>query len=495
MKKIISAVLTLTMLLSVSVCFAEETISDWAQNTIATAKSVNIVTEDFGITDYTQDISREKFCELAVNVLESLGAELPVYVNENPFSDVSKQDVLVLNKIGVINGKGDGLFAPNDNLTREEAATILYRMASFLNIETPDKKEYVYYADENLISDWAENAVYAMRELGVMQGTADYEFSPGETFTIEQAVATVLRIYSDDYKAYSDKSLGKVVIWINDGYITDSDINYYISSIASDYANQNQLTIQELKSYNWDKKVNGVKLSDTIIQDAIDATILNLVFVQMGEENGVSINTADIREIKAEIEYLQNVYAPEDLKLRIQAMGLTGIEQYEQMYTNLIALQKIQQDMTYNPKNYYPEDISVLAKYKSDEYVTALHILVSDISTARSVLSQVKKGTDFIELMHKYNEDLGETDAGYTFQKGEMVEEFEKAAFKLNINEISDVVKTDYGYHIIKRVAGINELMEYRVAEANKAMTIDETVEFSVTTVMNNLIASLEAVK
>lgn len=64
------------------------------------------------------------------------------------------------------------------------------------------------------------------------------------------------------------------------------------------------------------------------------------------------------------------------------------------------------------------------------------------LATAQNVAQQAKSGGDFDQLMTQYNTDTSETSAGYTFKKGEMVEEFETAAFALKLNEISEPVKT-----------------------------------------------------
>lgn len=77
---------------------------------------------------------------------------------------------------------------------------------------------------------------------------------------------------------------------------------------------------------------------------------------------------------------------------------------------------------------------------------------------AEEVLQQIKDGADFEEMIAEYNEDPGETVeedgsvVGYYFRSGTMVEAFEDAAFSLGDNEVSDLVETDYGYHIIKRI-------------------------------------------
>ncbi len=94
-------------------------------------------------------------------------------------------------------------------------------------------------------------------------------------------------------------------------------------------------------------------------------------------------------------------------------------------------------------------------------FVTAKHILIladetnhtTAKKTAEAVLKEAKSGKDFDELIDKYNEDPGvaQNPDGYTFTYGEMVEPFEEAAFALKEGEISGIVETSYGYHIIKR--------------------------------------------
>ena len=73
---------------------------------------------------------------------------------------------------------------------------------------------------------------------------------------------------------------------------------------------------------------------------------------------------------------------------------------------------------------------------------------------ARSILERALAGEDFDELMAIYGEDPGmwERPEGYTFTRGAMVPEFEEATLALQIGEISDLVRTQFGYHIIKRI-------------------------------------------
>ena len=98
-----------------------------------------------------------------------------------------------------------------------------------------------------------------------------------------------------------------------------------------------------------------------------------------------------------------------------------------------------------------------LSEFLQKRYAHVSHILVSNETEnaetlIQEILDRARGGEDFASLVAAYNEDPGLTDDGYYFGPGEMVEEFEEASFALGEGEISDVVKTSYGYHIIKKL-------------------------------------------
>ena len=97
---------------------------------------------------------------------------------------------------------------------------------------------------------------------------------------------------------------------------------------------------------------------------------------------------------------------------------------------------------------YYEENKD---SFKVDE-VTASHILVEKESTAKEILEKLEAGEKFEDLAKQYGTDGTKDNGGSlgTFGRGQMVKEFEDAAFALEPGEISDIVKTQFGYHIIK---------------------------------------------
>jgi len=89
---------------------------------------------------------------------------------------------------------------------------------------------------------------------------------------------------------------------------------------------------------------------------------------------------------------------------------------------------------------------------KSEQEVHARHILVPTEDEAKAIIAQLKNGADFATLAKEKSKDPGAADGGDLgyFTKEQMVPEFAEAAFKLDKGQISDPVKTQFGWHVIK---------------------------------------------
>ena len=94
--------------------------------------------------------------------------------------------------IGVVNGVGNGNFAPPDTLTREQAATMLARLSNALGKQIPENAPT--FSDSGSVSDWATAAVGQMQSAGIMGGVGNNMFSPKGDYTREQSIVTMLRL-------------------------------------------------------------------------------------------------------------------------------------------------------------------------------------------------------------------------------------------------------------------------------------------------------------
>lgn len=199
----------------------EITCSQWAAENILECIELGFMNEiEISELTYTDPITREKFCEIIYDMLMKTidtGFAVPSALY---FEDTHNPKVSTLYYADIINGKADRIFAPDDFLTREEAATILIRTAQFMDIGMPQSAyDGKVYDDEKDISEWAFPSVHYCRKLELMTGTGEAEFSPKEEYTVEQAIATVMRLY---------KKSGKKIRY--NITITDLDNSILISS-------------------------------------------------------------------------------------------------------------------------------------------------------------------------------------------------------------------------------------------------------------------------
>lgn len=144
---------------------------------------------------WNEDISRLQFCELVYNTVNGV-KELPVAkLARNPFDDVNNHKINTLAFSNIVSGKEENVFAPNDKITREEAAVILCRAAKYAGLEMPTAKVDMSYSDNSEISEWAVSGVYSLKVLEIMSDTADKTFSPKANYTVGESVNSLVKLY------------------------------------------------------------------------------------------------------------------------------------------------------------------------------------------------------------------------------------------------------------------------------------------------------------
>ena len=131
--------------------------------------------------------------------------------------------------------------------------------------------------------------------------------------------------------------------------------------------------------------------------------------------------------------------------------GLTQTEEFQKLYREFVFQHSIGQ--MFKTINVTDEECEAYYNENKEQFKDrAAHILVEEEEKANELLAAIEGGADFHELASGNSKcpsgsrggDLGD------FGRGQMVPEFEQAAFALNIGEISGVVKTQFGYHLIK---------------------------------------------
>lgn len=173
-------------------------------------------------------ITREDFCSLAAAVYRAWDRENVLQAASTgkvSFTDTDNADVLLCASAGVVNGVGNGKFAPDKNITRQEAASMLHRLGALnknVKNDVNDRLPHVF-ADGGKIRSWARSDINWVYRQGIMNGTGSNHFTPDGAYTREQSIATTLRLYDSRYALAPEAEAAHYVLVPNERTVTIED--------------------------------------------------------------------------------------------------------------------------------------------------------------------------------------------------------------------------------------------------------------------------------
>ena len=171
--------------------------SPWAVSELKQAQTDNLTTGRV-MSGFTQNITREEFCGLAVKLYEALSGKQALPVANNPFTDTSDIDVLKAVNLGIVYGVSENAFAPNANITRQEICVMIFRALQDakpgLDFSTTGVGKFT---DENLIAAWALDAVRFASKQGIMKGPGNNTIDPLSNTSREQGIILIKRTFEN----------------------------------------------------------------------------------------------------------------------------------------------------------------------------------------------------------------------------------------------------------------------------------------------------------
>ncbi|MGG4169349.1 peptidylprolyl isomerase [Rossellomorea vietnamensis] len=206
-------------------------------------------------------------------------------------------------------------------------------------------------------------------------------------------------------------------------------------------------------------------LVDQYGDGALDTLIAEKIVKLESEKKDLTVKDS---EIKKELEKIKGQYDSEEAFNEALASSGSDLDSVKENIKTYLLTEKLLKDRIKitddQVKEYFEANKDTFAQ---KEQVEASHILVDDEKTAQEVKKKLDEGGDFAELAKEYSTDTSNAESGGElgyFGKGEMVSEFDDKAFSMKKGEISDPVKTEFGYHIIK-VTGKKEAREAVLAD------------------------------
>ncbi len=168
--------------------------SSWAIPEIQAAIGYKLTTDSV-LTGFSNKITREEFCEIAVKLYEAISGQT-AQPAANPFNDTTNSEILKAYKLGIVKGITQNSFAPDNAITRQEISVMLLRALK----EAKPNGDYSItgapvIADEKEIATWAMESVKYMNKAGIMNGTGGNNISPKGNTTKEQAIALIKRMF------------------------------------------------------------------------------------------------------------------------------------------------------------------------------------------------------------------------------------------------------------------------------------------------------------
>ena len=184
---------------------------------------------------------------------------------------------------------------------------------------------------------------------------------------------------------------------------------------------------------------------EQVLSDLINEQLIR----QAAKQAKVTVTQA---EVEAEIDKLREQVGPSFDSMLAQ-YGMTVDDLRKNMDLNLLVFKISTKDITVGDDAlmaFFEENKS---DYDQPEMVKASHILVESEEKAKEIQTKLAEGADFAELARDESSDPMSAaeggDLGF-FARGRMVPEFEKAAFAMSAGQTSGIVKSEYGYHIIR---------------------------------------------
>ena len=112
-------------------------VSNWAQEGVAAAQEAGLIPSTLETRSATGAITRAEFCGIAVNAYKAVSGKAVFASGKKPFRDCDDPNVVAAYELGLISGRGDGVFDPDAEIERQDLCMMLYNILDTAGIDAP----------------------------------------------------------------------------------------------------------------------------------------------------------------------------------------------------------------------------------------------------------------------------------------------------------------------------------------------------------------------
>ena len=291
------------------------------------------------------------------------------------------------------------------------------------------------------------------------------------------------------YLIYLSISLGFTVVTIDDTKFTKADLNMQLYNLKYSYFGKESY---EIPDATLDEQITSLNMTvgEYLKQQAVEELKILTAVERIAEDNNISLSDEDYEELEEnKEEVISNVGGKSEFKKLLRKNNITEAAYDKFYYINKLYDKVFEELYSSGKKNDLTNEEKESAKEEYfEKYLKIQQIVLAkiDVSTgndlsdtiinqketlANSILTEARNGADFEDLIIKYSEEAQEKGNNtYYYAKGDLLENIESVVVGLGTGSISDVIETDYAFHIVKRLELDDSKLEnyYDIVRNNK---------------------------
>lgn len=291
------------------------------------------------------------------------------------------------------------------------------------------------------------------------------------------------------YLIYLSISLGFTVVIIDETKFTKADLNMQLYNLKYSYFGKESY---EISDATLDEQITSLNMTvgEYLKQQAVEELKILTAVEKIAEENNISLSDEDYKDLEEnKEEVISNVGGNYEFKKLLRKNNITEAAYDKFYYINKLYDKVYQELYSSGKKNDLTNEEKESAKDEYfEKYLKIQQIVLAkiDVSTgndlsdtiinqketlANSILTEAINGADFEDLIIKYSEEAQEKGNNtYYYAKGDLLENIESVVVSLGTGSISDVIETDYAFHIVKRLELDDSKLEnyYDIVRNNK---------------------------